>query len=431
MARRRFQIFRKGTHIASDGTSRTYSDADMKKLVAAYDPTKMKSPLVFGHPKTDEPAFGAMVGMEYDEATGKLFGDFDHIPEPVSKQIDEHRWLAGSLSLYTEDSPTNPVKGSLYPKHFGLLGAVPPAVKGMDDLRAHADGDDVITIEFQEDEDQKKGVQSFVEAFFAFLTKNHADPSKPYGDVPYADPEHGKYPIDTKEHVRAAWSYINMPKNEKEYSSEDLAKVKARIEAAAKKFDITINHQETEMDPNKKPDPKSKKDENGDDNDEDDKKKYAELQAKLDTANAELARLSTVQANSEKKAILDHVEGLSKSGQLLPVFKAPMADLLLSLPNAAATVEFGEGDEKQTVSPRQFLLSYLDAQGKVFQTGMAKLNAIKPTAIRGVNLPAGMTVDPAGLEFHESVITYMEEQEKAGKAVTYSDAAIFLASKPQ
>src|SRR5680860_273569 len=30
-----------------------------------------------------------------------------------------------------------------------------------------------------------------------------------HGDVQFADPVNRKYPIDSEEHVRAAWSYIN------------------------------------------------------------------------------------------------------------------------------------------------------------------------------------------------------------------------------
>lgn len=56
-----------------------------------------------------------------------------------------------------------------------------------------------------------------------------------YGNVQYADPTNKKYPIDRK-HVRAAWSYINMPKNAKKYSSGALATIKRRIAAAFKKF---------------------------------------------------------------------------------------------------------------------------------------------------------------------------------------------------
>lgn len=68
-------------------------------------------------------------------------------------------------------------------------------------------------------------------------------PAKPYGKVTYADPGYQKdkkarYPIDTKEHVQAALSYIGKPSNASQYSSGDLAKVKAKINAAAKKFGI-------------------------------------------------------------------------------------------------------------------------------------------------------------------------------------------------
>ena len=63
-----------------------------------------------------------------------------------------------------------------------------------------------------------------------------ADASKPYGDVTYADPKNGKYPIDTEAHIRAAWSYINMPKNAAQYpmNGVTLSEVKGRIQAAMK-----------------------------------------------------------------------------------------------------------------------------------------------------------------------------------------------------
>lgn len=67
-------------------------------------------------------------------------------------------------------------------------------------------------------------------------------PAKPYGDVTYADPKNGKYPVDTEEHARAAWSYINKPENAAKYplNGVSLDEVKGRIEAACKKFGITI-----------------------------------------------------------------------------------------------------------------------------------------------------------------------------------------------
>lgn len=66
---------------------------------------------------------------------------------------------------------------------------------------------------------------------------------KPYGDVKYADPKNGKYPIDTEEHARAAWAYINKASNAAKYplNGVTLAEVKGRIKAACKKFGIQIS----------------------------------------------------------------------------------------------------------------------------------------------------------------------------------------------
>jgi phage head maturation protease len=70
-----------------------------------------------------------------------------------------------------------------------------------------------------------------------------ADSKKPYGDVKYADPKNGKYPIDTKEHAQAAWSYINQEKNAAMYpmGGVTLSEVKDRIKAACKHFGIEIS----------------------------------------------------------------------------------------------------------------------------------------------------------------------------------------------
>ena len=70
---------------------------------------------------------------------------------------------------------------------------------------------------------------------------------EPYGDVKYADPGYRdktkRYPIDTPDHIRAAWAYINMPKNARFYTPEQLDLIKSRIKAAAKKAGITISEQ--------------------------------------------------------------------------------------------------------------------------------------------------------------------------------------------
>ncbi len=50
-----------------------------------------------------------------------------------------------------------------------------------------------------------------------------------------------KYPIDTPEHVRAAWNYINHKDNAAKYDADEVETIKERIKRAAKQHVIEIN----------------------------------------------------------------------------------------------------------------------------------------------------------------------------------------------
>lgn len=63
---------------------------------------------------------------------------------------------------------------------------------------------------------------------------------EPYGDVTYADPGYQsdkkkRYPLDTEEHIRAAWDYIHQEKNSGQYSSSQASAIKSRIIGAWKR----------------------------------------------------------------------------------------------------------------------------------------------------------------------------------------------------
>ncbi len=70
---------------------------------------------------------------------------------------------------------------------------------------------------------------------------NPAEGEREYGDVQFADPTNNKYPIDSAEHVRAAWSYINHKDNAAKYAPDEVKTIKARIKRAAKKYDVEIS----------------------------------------------------------------------------------------------------------------------------------------------------------------------------------------------
>lgn len=70
---------------------------------------------------------------------------------------------------------------------------------------------------------------------------NPSEGEREYGHVEFADSTNKKYPIDTPEHVRAAWSYINHADNAKKYDAGEVPTIKNRIKRAAKKHDVEIS----------------------------------------------------------------------------------------------------------------------------------------------------------------------------------------------
>jgi len=74
--------------------------------------------------------------------------------------------------------------------------------------------------------------------------RDDADPDegeRKYGDVQFADPVNNKYPIDTPEHVRAAWSYINHADNAAKYDKDEVETIRNRIKRAASRHGVEID----------------------------------------------------------------------------------------------------------------------------------------------------------------------------------------------
>ncbi len=122
---------------------------------------------------------------------------------------------------------------------------VQPAPAPADDDEGHDDDDDDNDAPAGGGAPSGGGTGSGAPAGGATASRKDS-PKQPYGNVPYADPGYKsdgrkRYPIDSAAHTKAAWSYINMPKNQKGYSSAQVASIKGRIKGAAKKFGIDIS----------------------------------------------------------------------------------------------------------------------------------------------------------------------------------------------
>lgn len=129
------EVFKTGTHTDSNGNTRTWTEEDLDTIVRKYVPEEHEAPVVIGHPKDNAPAFGWVERLERNGNVlyAKLKDLVPEFVEAVKKGLYKKR----SVSFYPD----------LTLRHIGFLGAMPPAVKGLADVKfSEAD----VTIEFIE-----------------------------------------------------------------------------------------------------------------------------------------------------------------------------------------------------------------------------------------------------------------------------------------
>lgn len=131
------EIFKTGSHTDSQGRKHTVSTADLDKIAKNYDPAKHEAPVVIGHPKSDHPAWAWVESLQ--RVGDKLYyKEKDTVPE-FNEMRSKKMFKKRSISLYPD--------GTL--KHIGWLGAMPPAIKGLQDV-AFGEGEDCTIYEFAE-----------------------------------------------------------------------------------------------------------------------------------------------------------------------------------------------------------------------------------------------------------------------------------------
>lgn len=222
----------------------------IQSAISAHNAGILRKPVIrLGHedPETGDPAVGWVDNVRASDDGQTLYGDLVGVPRKLADIMPSaypSLSIEGMHGYMASDGTTH----DFVLTGLGLLGAKAPAISSLKSVQELYDIEDEavaaavgeiggtpikFTVNTPERHDQKVAM--------AALTRFMAASDKPYGDVTYADPKNGKYPIDTEEHVRAAWSYINMPKNQTGYSADELAAIKGRIKSAAKKFGIEIN----------------------------------------------------------------------------------------------------------------------------------------------------------------------------------------------
>lgn len=368
--KKQLEIFRPGTFVAENGQTYSFSEADVKASVAAYNPDVFKAPLVIGHPKTEDPAYGWVAALTFAEDSKKVLADPDQVHTDFAEGVNEGRWPKISSSFYHPDHPSNPVPGVYYLRHVGFLGASAPAVKGLKTASFADEQGDVITIDFSEGEQESRWA-------LARLARNLRDWMIE------------KFDLETADRVVPDWVAA---------SAED-------AERAGRKSHTSFS--EPEDKPVATPEDKTAN--------------FAERENQLKTREQELAerekKIADADAKRKREEVASFVEGLVKEGKVLPAEKTQVVSLLVSLPDDK-TISFAEGEatvEKNPADVLRGLLEKLPARVDFSERGAPE---DVDGGVANFAAPAGYAVDTSQNELHAKISAYAKQHN-----MTYAQAA--------
>ena len=131
MFTKKIHVFKAGDQTSAQGVQRNFSERDLKQVVDTYDPSIHEAPLVIGHAGDNDstPAYGWIKG--FSQQGGNLYADVA-FTDTAKDLVKDGHYRKVSISFYSPESAINPHKGKWSARHLALLGASPPAVKGLE-----------------------------------------------------------------------------------------------------------------------------------------------------------------------------------------------------------------------------------------------------------------------------------------------------------
>ena len=375
-----FQIFKAGKRRSNDGTEYEITEQDVIDCAECYDPQLHEAPLVFGHPKTDDPAFGWVKGLQSNG--GALSADFSDVDEGAKELVRAKKFKHVSASFYPPTHPSNPVPGKWYLRHVGLLGAMPPSVKGLGAVSfSDADG----CVEFSEyGQETTAGLfRRLRDWMIGKFGQEEADQVVPNWEIDSMREDATRERINRAESQPislAAFAEASAPPTEPQTPTPPIEKEPTMTEAEQQAL------------------------------------------ARAEAAEKQLAEMKAAQIKAERDAAhsanADFAEGLVKGGKLAPAKKDAVIRVLdfIQYPTET-TADFAEGESAQSLADEVRGLLSGQVTSPIFGEVATATKAAKAASQSAFTADFG-EADPESLSHHQRALVLMRKEN-----IDYAEAA--------
>lgn len=291
------EIFRAGDYRPQGKTLITRSD--LEQVIRNYDPSFHEAPVCVGHPKDNLPAYGWIDRLALDGDT--LLAKERQVDPNFDEARKAGRYKKRSAAFYQDAA--GKVTGL---RHVAYLGAQPPEVKGLQDVKFE-DGDrKFIEMNFGEEESMAADESKILDGLKAFFAE--------------------KFPGMFGGGSAATFSEADV----RRISTEAATAAAAPLQTKITELETSLKTQTTA---------------------------FSERETKI--ANAET-----------KQRGLDAMNKLKAAGKWIPAYNAQGLDVVFDeLAKTTTTVTFGEGDKKKTVTPLDMLVTFLEGLPKIVPGG--------------------------------------------------------------
>lgn len=387
------EVFKTGTHTSGNGVSKTYTESDLQEMCAKYNGQKdHEAPLVIGHPATNGPAFGWT--KELKVAGNKLLAFVDGITDEVIDAIKKQHYKKISIAIY----------GDNLLRHIGLLGANPPAVKGLAPV-AFASDADFAEYAWATDEYRMPAVGRILSGLRDFFIEKFgletADKVLDKDDINRLATPASEAFIPESEDPKFTQKQEEVDME----MSEVIAKINETVTAALAPHVKTFGDQ------------------------------YKSLETTVTQVADSVKTITETLADKEKKVTIDaktaafnekvtafgvSVESWIKDGKVLAAEKDDLIDEYSDLLKAEEVMNFAEGDVRPTAKMTKRIEARDPANRRKDQQFADGSRAAKITHPEDVpdNFKAFAEIDPAGVAMDKAIRIYMEKNK-----VDYSAAA--------